>query len=85
VIASSGDSITGLWIEDRGTTGLMGDERGSGNFAALCRDRLFSEKQRAESGGSFGLGKTVWWRFSHLSTVTFYSRIVEGPHKGRER
>ncbi len=80
-----GDSIPGLWIEDRGTTGLVGEEMGSGNFAALCRDRLFSEKQRAEAGGSFGLGKAVLWRFSTVSTVAFYSRIAEGPHAGRER
>lgn len=80
-----GDALTGLWIEDRGTTGLVGDEDGSGNFAALCRDRLFSEKQRAESGGSFGLGKAVLWRFSHLSTVALYSRIAVGPDAGRER
>ncbi len=79
------DVVTGLWIEDRGTTGLIGEERGSGNFAALCRDRLFSEKQRAESGGSFGLGKAVLWRFSHISTVAFYSRLGEGANKGRER
>jgi len=79
------ECMTGLWIEDRGTTGLVGDERGSGNFAALCRDRLFSEKQTAESGGSFGLGKAVLWRFSLLSTVAFYSRIAEGPYAGRER
>ncbi|MCA9712181.1 MAG: hypothetical protein KDK70_40465, partial [Myxococcales bacterium] len=32
------DCMTVLWIEDRGTTGLVGDEQGSGNFAALCRD-----------------------------------------------
>lgn len=80
-----GESVAGLWIEDRGTTGLVGEERGSGNFAALCRDRLFSEKQRAESGGSFGLGKAVLWRFSQLSTVAFYSRIAEGSNAGRER
>jgi len=79
-----GDSLAGLWIEDLGTTGLVGEERGSGNFSALCRDRLFSEKQSL-SGGSFGLGKAVLWRFSHLSTVAFYSRISSGPHAGRER
>ncbi len=79
------DSVAGLWIEDRGTTGLMGEEQGSGNFAALCRDRLFSEKQRVESGGSFGLGKAVLWRFSQISTVAFYSRLAAGDHKGRER
>ena len=81
----SGKSVAGLWIEDRGTTGLVGEETGSGNFAALCRDRLFSEKQRAEAGGSFGLGKAVLWRFSNISTVAFYSRIAEGPHANRER
>ena len=80
-----GDALPGLWIEDRGTTGLVGEETGSGNFAALCRDRLFSEKQRAEAGGSFGLGKAVLWRFSSVSTIAFYSRIAEGPDAGRER
>jgi len=80
-----GDVLTGLWIEDRGTTGLTGEEHGSGNFAALCRDRLFSEKQRAESGGSFGLGKAVLWRFSHLSTVAFYSRIAVDGESPRQR
>ncbi len=77
--------VSGLWIEDRGTTGLVGEETGSGNFAALCRDRLFSEKQRAEAGGSFGLGKAVLWRFSAVSTVAFYSRVAEGPGPGAGR
>ena len=83
--ALEADTLEMLWIEDRGTTGLVGSETGSGNFAALCRDRLFSEKKHAHAGGSFGLGKAVLWRFSQASTVAFYSRLASGPDAGRER
>ncbi|MEQ1505432.1 MAG: hypothetical protein ABMB14_24585 [Myxococcota bacterium] len=71
-----------LWIEDRHTTGLVGPEAGDGPFAALCRDRLFSDKREAGAGGSFGLGKAVLWRFSRWSTVAFGSRLGED---GRRR
>jgi hypothetical protein len=68
-----------LCVHDGHTTGLLGGETGEGNFAALCRDRLFSHKQEETSGGTHGLGKAVLWRFSSLSTVTFCSTLSAVP------
>jgi hypothetical protein len=68
-----------LCVHDGHTTGLLGDETGEGNFAALCRDRLFSHKQEQTSGGTHGLGKAVLWRFSSLSTVAFCSMLSALP------
>jgi hypothetical protein len=78
-----GERLLVLWVEDRNTTGLTGPEAGEGSFAALCRDRLFSDKLQPGAGGSFGLGKAVLWRFSRWSTVAFCSRLA-GP-EGRLR
>lgn len=70
-----------LRIADYGARGLTGpefaegDEAGYGNFVKLCRLDLYSGKDRA-SGGSFGLGKAVYWRFSRLQTVLFNSTIA---------
>ena len=50
-----------LVVDDRGTVGLTGSERGTGHFAALCRDNLHSTKDLT-AGGAFGLGKAVLWR-----------------------
>lgn len=64
-----------MTIEDRGTRGLTGDEDGTdSNFANLCKHELVTSGNRGESGGSFGIGKSVLWRFSDLSTVFFSSR-----------
>jgi hypothetical protein len=70
-----------LVIEDRDTVGLTGDEHeGESHFRALCKDTLYSHKQSEGAGGSFGLGKSVLWTFSGLSTVLFHSRLsVDGP------
>ena len=62
-----------LLIEDSGTRGLVGDEDEESNFANLCKHELMTGADRRASGGSFGLGKSVLWRFSNLSTVLFYS------------
>lgn len=63
-----------MLIEDRGTRGLTGPEDGDeGNFNALCRHELVTSSERRDSGGSFGVGKSVLWRFSNLSTVLFGS------------
>ncbi len=68
-----------LRIDDHGTNGLTGDEDDpEANFNALCRNTLITPSGRRESGGSFGLGKSVLWRFSGLSTVLFASS-VHGP------
>ncbi|MCY1004490.1 hypothetical protein OV079_02670 [Nannocystis pusilla] len=75
-----------LRVEDRDTSGLVGGEDESeSNFCALCRDSLFSHKQSEAAGGSYGLGKSVYWRFSAFSTVVFHSCLASGEHAGRHR
>lgn len=74
-----------LEVADAGTTGLLGPDVGVGNFAALCRNNLDSNKGSGEAGGSYGLGKAVFWRMSSLSTVLFLSDLVEpAPDSGRQ-
>ena len=69
-----------LQIEDRNTVGLTGDEsEGDSHFRALCKDTLYSHKQHEAAGGSYGLGKSVLWSFSGLSTVLFNSVLFEDP------
>jgi hypothetical protein len=65
-----------LVIDDLWTHGLEGDEDSDGNFANLVRHELITGKDRVKSGGSFGLGKSVLWRFSDLSTVFFHSVLA---------
>jgi len=72
-----------LEISDTGTTGLLGPDVGIGNFAALCRNNLDSNKSTSQAGGSYGLGKAVFWRMSSLSTVLFLSNLVEPAPDGR--
>ena len=62
-----------LTVEDRNTTGLTGSWDEDSNYAALVRDELYSSKQDDTAGGSYGLGKSVLWTFSELSTVVFNS------------
>ena len=65
-----------LIVQDAGTTGLPGDEKGEGKFAALCRNNLDSNKDdSATKGGAFGLGKGVLWRASRFATVLFCSDL----------
>ena len=67
-----------LQIEDRYTRGLTGGEdEDESNFNALCRHELVTSSERKESGGSFGIGKSVLWRFSNLSTVLFLSKLCD--------
>jgi transcriptional regulator with XRE-family HTH domain len=72
-----GHELILLRVSDSGTTGLVGPESGTGQFAALCRNSLDSDKQQKSSGGSFGLGKAALWRMSALSTVLFNSNPIE--------
>lgn len=75
-----------LEVADFGTTGLLGPDVGSGNFAALCRNNLDSDKATSGAGGSYGLGKAVFWRMSSLSTVLFLSNLVEpAPDSGGQQ
>jgi len=66
-----------LRIDDFYTNGLTGEEDGEGNFAALCRNNLDSNKSSALSGGAYGLGKAVFWRASRYATVLFCSNLNE--------
>jgi hypothetical protein len=71
-----------LTIEDRHTVGLTGDESAEeSHFRALCKDTLYSHKRTATAGGSYGLGKSVLWAFSGLSTVVFNSVLNDDPPK----
>lgn len=72
-----------LRVADYGCRGLGGPEFADddpdtfGDFVKLCRLDLFSGKDAA-AGGSFGLGKAVYWRFSRLQTVLFNSTVDPG-------
>lgn len=78
------DKLLLLRVADRNTVGLTGEEdRGDSHFRALCKDTLFSHKQTASAGGSFGLGKSVLWAFSGLSTVLFSSVLRSDPPQHR--
>ena len=69
-----------LRVEDRYTVGLTGDEyEDESHFTALCKDTLYSHKQRGSAGGSYGLGKSVLWSFSGLSSVLFSSNLHDEP------
>ena len=84
------DSLVLLRIADYECQGLTGpefpegalDEAQYGNFIKLCRLDLFSGKDSA-AGGSFGLGKAVYWRFSRLQTVIFNSCVDEKRRSGQ--
>lgn len=89
----SSDSLVLLRIADYGAVGLTGpefaegDPQRYGNFVKLCRLDLYSGKDKT-SGGSFGLGKAVYWRFSRLQTVLFNSTLrpedaVDGRWRNR--
>lgn len=62
-----------LRVQDSGTTGLLGSEI-DGNFAKLIRNNLDSDKD-PRAGGSYGLGKAVFWRSSLFATVVFNSNL----------
>lgn len=78
------DQLLLLLIDDSGTSGLTGPEKGTGHFTALCRNNLDSNKEGAiaGAGGAFGLGKAVLWRASRLSTVLFCSHLAK-PEDGQ--
>lgn len=89
----SAESLVLLRIADYGAIGLTGPEFAEGeaadfgNFVKLCRADLYSGKDKA-AGGSFGLGKAVYWRFSRLQTVLFNSTLrpedaVDGRWRSR--
>jgi len=73
-----------LRIDDFGTRGLVGGEdEDRANFNMLCRHTLVTSGSRQESGGSYGLGKSVLWEFSGFSTVLFGSGVSDGEIRPR--
>lgn len=69
-----------LRVDDFGTSGLTGEDdtqwdEQRGNFAALARDNLNSQKGSSTAAGAFGLGKAVFWTTSELKTVLFCSNL----------
>ena len=79
-----GEELLVLVVEDRNTTGLEGDETDESRpFGSLVKDFGGTNKPDASSGGSHGVGKTVLWAFSGLSTVLFNS-TPRDPPPGRE-
>ncbi|AXR79631.1 hypothetical protein [Natrarchaeobaculum sulfurireducens] len=78
-----GDSLTILTIHDEHTTGLRGNETDTKEpYASLVKDFGSTNKPGSSSGGSKGLGKTVLWAFSGLSTVLFNSHPDSFPPDG---
>lgn len=72
------DELLLLTVEDRNTEGLTGSEDAeNSNYTALVRDILRSHKEDETAGGSHGVGKTVLWAFSGVSTVLFNSVPVD--------
>lgn len=75
-----GEKLLLLKISDYQTQGLQGAESGvDSNFTALCKDKLYSHKETESAGGTYGLGKSVLWGFSGISTVFFNSYLAEAP------
>lgn len=75
-----------LRIDDMCTRGLVGHEDDhQQNFNLLCRDSLLTPEGGGSRGGSFGVGKSVLWRFSKLSTVLFSSRLSQPERQGEFR
>jgi hypothetical protein len=71
------DDLVLLTIEDKNTVGLSGaEDADESNYTALVRDMHRSNKDETE-GGSHGVGGTVLWAFSGISTVLFCSNPVE--------
>lgn len=70
-----------LTIEDENTEGLSGaEDADESNYTALVRDMHRSNKDDTQ-GGSHGVGGTVLWAFSGVSTVLFTS-TPEDPRNG---
>jgi transcriptional regulator with XRE-family HTH domain len=75
-MAAAGELLV-LQISDSNTRGLVGPETGRGNFAALTRNNLFSEKNNEQAGGSYGLGKAMQYAASAFGCVLFSSELSE--------
>jgi hypothetical protein len=79
-----GEKLVILTIEDRHTTGLEGAEADESEpYGSLVKDFGGTNKPDESSGGSHGVGKTVLWAFSGVSTVLFNSNPRDTPNPGQ--
>jgi len=75
---------TSLYVRDLGTKGLSGPKLhrdlsqgdAEGNYLKLCF-AMGAAQEREDAGGSWGFGKTVFFRACH-APVMFYSRFRDG-------
>ncbi len=82
--AVPGDRMEFLALRDKGTTGLTGplkeadykDGNDRGNLRKLIYE-ICQAQTGADKGGSWGLGKTVFFR-AGIGIVMYYSRIYKG-------
>lgn len=65
----TGDEITLLCIADSNTKGLTGPAEAGKPFHSLLKDAGVSNKDAADSGGSFGIGKNAAFAVSELQAV----------------
>lgn len=74
------DEMVVLLVEDYNTLGLGGDEdarSGKTPYTSLVRDWQVTYKEDSSAGGSHGVGKSVLWASSGISTVLFNSVPVD--------
>lgn len=72
-----------LRIDDYGTSGLIGDDYGDGNFSALVRRSQDTQKERgAAAGGRFGLGAGILSACSAFDLLLFASDLSQ-PVQGK--
>jgi hypothetical protein len=82
-----------LTVSDFGTKGMTGseglpeeEESARGNFYKLLRASMTThEEADASKGGSYGLGKAIFWMMSGIASAIVYSIPSEGPNEGQPR
>lgn len=80
------EQLVVLRIDDYGTTGLLGEEYGDGNFAALVRRSQDTSKERgAAAGGRFGLGAGILSACSAFDLLFFASNLSQPVQGHTER
>ncbi len=73
------NKINCLKVSDYNTNGLRKDtDSANGTFNALAKSSGYSEKHNSHSGGSFGIGKSVFWLNSLLRQVFISTKNKEG-------
>ena len=70
----SDEALKFLAISDYGTLGIPGDDfNRSNHIFRLTRSAHVTDDSQKNRDGSHGLGKGIFWKYSGISTVLFYS------------